>query len=72
MKESKITYIHETNTLHCREGELHIEYGDNNWVVFNVENLFKDLGFIISEVIRENKKQQRMYISLIKEQLQEL
>jgi tRNA threonylcarbamoyladenosine modification (KEOPS) complex Cgi121 subunit len=58
--------------LHCREGELHIEYGDNNWVVFNVENLFKDLGFIISEVIRENKKQQRMYISLIKEQLQEL
>jgi len=72
MKESKTTYIHETNTLHCQDGELHIEYGDNNWVVFNVEHLFKDLGFIVDQVVKENKKMQEMHLSLIKDTLKEL
>ena len=72
MKESKTTYIHETNTLHCQDGELHIEYGDNNWVVFNVEHLFKDLGFIVDQVVKENKKMQEMYLDLIKDELKEL
>jgi hypothetical protein len=72
MKDNKITYIHETNTLHCQDGELHIEYDDNNWVVFNVEHLFKDLGFIVDQVVKENKKMQEMHLSLIKDTLKEL
>ena len=72
MKDNKITYIHETNTLHCQDGELHIEYDDNNWVVFNVEHLFKDLGFIVDQVVKENKKMQDMHLSLIKDSLKEL
>ena len=72
MKDNKITYIHETNTLHCQDGELHIEYDDNNWVVFNVEHLFKDLGFIVDKVVKENKKMQEMHLSLIKDTLKEL
>lgn len=72
MTKNKTTYIHETSTLHCQDGELHIEYGDNNWVVFNVEHLFKDLGFIVDQVIKENKKMQDMHLSLIKDTLKEL
>jgi len=72
MTKNKTTYIHETSTLHCQDGELHIEYGDNNWVVFNVEHLFKDLGFIVDQVVKENKKMQDMHLSLIKDTLKEL
>ena len=63
MTKNKTTYIHESNTLHCHDGELHIQYGDNNWVVFNVEHLFKDLGFIVDQVVKENKKMQDMHLS---------
>ena len=72
MTDSKTTYIHETEHLYCSDGEFHIGYGDNKWVVYNTDQLIKDLPFIINQVIKENKKQQRMYISLIKEQLEEL
>ena len=58
--------------MHCQYGELHIEYDDNNWVVFNVEHLFKDLGFIVDQVVKENKKMQEMHLSLIKDTLKEL
>ena len=72
MTKNKTTYIHETNTLHCHDGELHIQYGKDNWVVFNVEHLFKDLGFIVDQVVKENKKMQDMHLSLIKDSLKEL
>ena len=72
MTKNKTTYIHETNTLHCHDGELHIQYGKDNWVVFNVEHLFKDLGFIVDQVVKENKKMQEMHLSLIKDTLKEL
>jgi len=72
MTKNKTTYIHESNTLHCHDGELHIGYGKDNWVVFNVEHLFKDLGFIVDQVVKENKKMQDMHLSLIKDSLKEL
>ena len=72
MKKNKTTYIHETNHLYCQDGELHIGYGKDNWVVFNVEQLFKDLGFIVDQVVKENKKMQDMHLSLIKDTLKEL
>ena len=72
MKGNKTTYIHEATILHCQDGELHIEYGDNNLVVFNVESLYKDLGFIVDQVIKENKRMQEMHLSLIKDTLKEL
>jgi hypothetical protein len=72
MKKSKTTYIHETEHLYCQDGELHIGYGKDNWVVFNVEQLFKDLGFIVDQVVKENKKMQDMHLSSIKDSLKEL
>jgi hypothetical protein len=72
MTDNKTTYIHETNHLYCADGELHIEYGEDNWVVYNTDQLIKDLPFIISQVVKENKKQQEMYLDLIKDELKEL
>jgi len=77
LKESKQhTYIYETNNLYCQDGELHIGFGDvgNNerWLIYNTDQLFKDLPFIINQVVKENKKMQKMYLNNIKEELKEM
>jgi len=77
LKESKnqSTYIHETSHLYCSDGEMHIQYGDcenENWVVYNTDQLFKDLPFIINQVVKENKKMQSYYLGEIKKELLDL
>ena len=76
LKESKQdTYIHETHHLYCQNGELHIHYGDvenDNLLVWNTDSLFKDLPFIINQVVKQNKKMQKMYLNNIKEELKEM
>ena len=75
-KAKKHTYIHETNHQYCQDGEMHFGYGnvgeDEKWLVWNTDSLFKDLPFIITQVVKENKKMQEMYLDLIKESLKEL
>tara|TARA_R110000744_G_scaffold65550_6_gene134416 strand:+ start:990 stop:1337 length:348 start_codon:yes stop_codon:yes gene_type:complete len=69
------TYIHETHNLWCQDGEMHIGYSDvddEKWLVYNTEQLFKDLPFIINQVVKENKKMQDMYLTQIKDELKEL
>lgn len=71
----KTTYIHETNSLHCTDGELHIYYGNHKeekLLVFNVEQLYKDLPFIINQVIKENNKMQKMHLNNIVTELKEI
>ena len=70
--EKEHTYIHETHTLQCSDGEMHIGYGDDQWLVYNTDQLFKDLPFIINQVVKENAKMQKMYLDLIKTELEEL
>ena len=73
--KSKVTYIHETSHLYCSDGEMHIQYGDcenENWVVYNTDQLFKDLPFIINQVCKENKKMQDYYLENIKKEIKEL
>lgn len=75
MKESKATYVGETTSLHCRDGELNIWYGDiddQKLLVINVEQFYKDLPFIIEQVCKEQKKMQKMYLSQIKETIEKL
>ena len=76
LKESKEhTYIHETHTLHCSDGEMHFGYGEvdnEKWLVYNTDQLFKDLPFIINQVCKENKKMQNYYLKQIKKELKEL
>ena len=35
------TYIHETHTLHCNNGELYVDYNDDKRLVWNIDDLFK-------------------------------
>ena len=65
------TYIYETNTLYCSDGELYIGYGhnDDKTLVMNVDQLFRDLPSIISMVTKEQKKMQEMHLKMIKEAL---
>jgi len=61
------TYIGETDTLHCSDGELYIGYDDNKTLVMEVDQLFRDLPSIISMVTKEQKKMQQMHLKMIKE-----
>ncbi len=66
------TYIGETHTIHCCDGEIYFGYGDVNnekTLVMNVEELYKDLPSIIRMVIKEQKKTQAMHLEMIKEAL---
>ena len=63
------TYIGETDSLHCSDGELYIGYDDNKTLVMEVDQLFKDLPSIISMVTKEQKKMQEMHLEMIKEAL---
>ena len=66
------TYIHNTHTLHCNDGELHVGYNEDKHLVWNTDDLFKDLASIIYMVTKENTKMQSMYTELIKDSLKEL
>ena len=63
------TYIGETDTLHCSDGELYIGYDDEKTLVMEVDQLFRDLPSIISMVTKEQKKMQEMHLKMIKEAL---
>jgi hydroxyacyl-ACP dehydratase HTD2-like protein with hotdog domain len=69
------TYIHETHHLYCQDGEMYFGFGDveeEKGLVYNTDQLFKDLPFIINQVVKENNKMQDMYLDKIKDELKEL
>ena len=54
---------------------MYFGFGDldnERWLVYNTDQLFKDLPFIINQVVKENKKMQQMYLDNIKEELKEM
>ena len=63
------TYISETDSLHCSDGELYIGYDDNKTLVMEVDQLFRDLPSIIGMVTKEQRKMQEMHLKMIKEAL---
>ena len=63
------TYIYDTDSLWCSDGELYIGYNDDKTLVMNVDQLFRDLPSIISMVTKEQKKMQQMHLEMIKEAL---
>ena len=63
------TYVGETHTLHCADGELVIGYGSidkDKTLVMDADQLFRDLPSIISMVCKEQKKIQEMHLEMIK------
>ena len=68
----KHTYIHDTHTMWCDNGELHVGFNNDRWLVWNTDDLFKDLGSIVSMVTKENTEMQKWYLDNIKESLKEI
>lgn len=68
----KHTYVYDTTQLHCSDGEFYMYYGDDKCVVFDVEQLFKDLPFMINQVVKEQAKMQKWHLSRIKDELKEI
>ena len=70
--ELKSTYIGQTDSLHCSDGELYIEYDEDKTLVMDVEQLYKDLPFIISQVVKEQKKTHKMHLKMLQESLNDI
>ena len=70
------TYIYETNHLQCNDGEIHIGFGDigenERWLVWNVNSLFDDLPYIVSQVVKEQSNMQKWKLQSLKESLKEI
>ena len=71
-ESSRHTYIAETHSLHASNGELTIGYGDDQWLIIAVEQLFQDLPSIIRLVCNEQEKMQQDTLDSIKEELDKL
>lgn len=54
-------YIYDIHSLSANDGELYLWYGDDDFVVFDCEQLYKDLGHIIRLVAEQNKEMQRYH-----------
>ncbi len=72
MKNDDITYVGETYSLHCMDGELHIRYGDNKVLIMDVDQLYRDLPAIIHLVSKEQRGMQEMYLEQIKNSIESL
>ena len=57
----KAKYIYDIHSLSANDGELYLWYGDDDFVVFDCEQLYKDLGHIIRLVAEQNKEMQRYH-----------
>jgi len=68
-------YVHDTHSLHCSDGELYMYHSgfkdEEKCLVINVEQLFKDLPFIVDQVVKENAKMQEMYLNNLKKTLKD-
>jgi len=68
----KHTYVYDTHTLHCADGELYIGYGKDRSLVINIDTIYNDLPGLISQVCKEQKKNQEDILDRIKESLNKL
>ncbi len=67
------TYIYESISLHQSDGELYVEYGDINdtkMLLFNIDNLYKDLGNWIPLIKQGNAEMQQIYKNSIDKEIQ--
>jgi len=68
----KHTYVYDTHTLHCENGELYIYYGDDRSLVINIDTIYNDLPFLIFQVCKEQKKNQEDTLKSIKDSLDKI
>ena len=69
------TYIYDSHTIGCSDGELYIEYGDypdSKTLVWNVADIFNSLDFIVTQVTKEKAKLYEWRLKRIKDSIKEL
>jgi len=69
------TYIYDSHTIACSDGELYIEYGDidnSKTLVWNVDDIFNSLDFIVTQVTKEKAKLYEWRLNRIKNSIKEL
>ena len=71
-KALKHTYVYDTHTLHCANGELYIGYGNDRSLVIDVNTIYNDLPFLVSQVCKEQQRNQDETLERIKESLDKL
>ena len=64
-------YIHETHTIWSDNGEVYLET-DNQTIVFNASNLFKDLDYLIHITFEEVNEEQKRVKRSIKQTLKKI
>ena len=70
MKTKQTIYIHETVTLWSDNGEVYLETCNGDILVFNAESLFNDIPTIMTLALKERKKQEKMVLELIADNLE--
>lgn len=69
------TYIYDTHTMHCSDGEFYVEYGDypdSKTLVWNIDDMFNSLSFIVRQVTKEKAKMYKWRLDNIKDSIKEL
>jgi len=72
MESKRHTYVGQTHGLYASDGELTIEYGDNQFLVMAADQLFQDLPGIVNLCLAEQSKMQEETLQRIKNELGEL
>ena len=66
-------YIYDIHSLSASDGELYLWYGDKEeYLVFDCEQLYRDLASIVRLVAEQNKEMQKFHKKRIKEAIKEL
>jgi len=72
IESKRHTYVGQTHGLYASDGEVTIEYGDNQFVVIAADQLFQDLPGIVNLCLAEQSKMQEETLQRIKNELGEL
>ena len=68
--KTKSAYINEINDVYRIDNEIHLT--NDNWhLVFDCDDLFKNLFLIVSKTIQARDEETKMHINLINETLKE-
>lgn len=70
--ENRTTYISDTDSIHCIDGEFVAEHSDGNILVWDCDSLMRDLPYIVRQVAAEVKNTSKMNLKMLQESLNEI
>ena len=65
--ENRTTYIADTHSIHCINGEFIAEHSDGNTLVWDCDSLMRDLPYIVRQVAAEVKNTSKMNLKMLQE-----